>query len=84
MKELKLTLHPDKTFIGKIGKGFDFLGYRLTLSGLRVALETIRRFQHKLTVLYEQGADKNRIRKYVTNWKRWTYSGGLQLCIVGL
>lgn len=27
--ELKLDKYPDKTFIGKIEKGFDFLGYTL-------------------------------------------------------
>ena len=27
LNELKVEKHPDKTFIGRIAKGFDFLGY---------------------------------------------------------
>jgi hypothetical protein len=30
--ELKLEKHPDKTFIGRIEKGFDFLGYQFRRS----------------------------------------------------
>ena len=26
--DLRLATHPDKTFIGRIERGFDFLGYR--------------------------------------------------------
>ena len=79
LKDLELTLHPYKIYIGKVEKEFDFLGYRITLTGLRLACETIKRFQHKLTGLYEQGASKARIRQYVTNWTRWTCAGGLVL-----
>ena len=28
LDNLQLTLHPDKRYIGKTEKGFDFLGYR--------------------------------------------------------
>ncbi len=31
---LKLAQHPDKTFIGRICRGFDFLGYQFTPSGV--------------------------------------------------
>jgi len=34
LTELKLEKHPDKTYIGKIEKGFDFLGYRFEPRGL--------------------------------------------------
>ena len=30
LRGLRLEKHPDKTFIGRIEKGFDFLGYRVT------------------------------------------------------
>jgi len=33
LNELKVEKHPDKTFIGRIAKGFDFLGYSLSLRG---------------------------------------------------
>ncbi len=35
--ELKLEKHPDKTFIGRIEKGFDFLGYHFSPEGLSMA-----------------------------------------------
>jgi hypothetical protein len=36
LNELHQELHPDKTFIGRISRGFDFLGYRFapTLTGM--------------------------------------------------
>jgi hypothetical protein len=37
LTSLRLAKHPDKTFIGRIAKGFDFLGYHLSPDGLTVA-----------------------------------------------
>ena len=76
LAELKLDKHPDKTFIGRIGRGFDFLGYQFTPSGLGVAAKTIERFAERLTRLYEHGADAVRIGAYVRHWRRWV-TGGL-------
>ncbi len=36
--------HPDKIFIGRIGKGFDFLGYFFGTNGLSVVKKTIEQF----------------------------------------
>jgi len=36
MQKLKFKLAPDKTFIGKIIRGFDFLRYRFNHQGLIV------------------------------------------------
>jgi hypothetical protein len=33
-----LAVHPDKTFIGWVEPGFDFLGYDITPQGLRAGL----------------------------------------------
>ncbi len=41
LAELNLEKHPDKTYIGKIEKGFDFLGYRFEPRGLGLALGTV-------------------------------------------
>ena len=57
LAELKLAQHPDKTFVGRTSRGFDFLGYQFSPSGLGVAAKTIERFALRLTRLYEQGAD---------------------------
>ncbi len=55
---LCLEKHPDKTFIGKIERGFDFLGYHFSRHGLRVAEATIRRFVERATRLYERGREE--------------------------
>ena len=34
----------DKTFIGKIDRGFDFLGFRFSREGRRLAEKTVRKF----------------------------------------
>ena len=39
--ELRLEKHPNKTFIGRIEHGFDFLGYHFSPAGLTVAKKTI-------------------------------------------
>ncbi len=44
LAQLKVEKHPDKTFIGKVDRGFDFLGYHFTpraAYGLEVANKTI-------------------------------------------
>ena len=51
---LSLEKHPDKTFIGKIERGFDFLGYHFSPAGLTVAKQTIANFIAKASRLYEQ------------------------------
>jgi hypothetical protein len=42
---LLLEKHSDKTFIGRIEKGFDFLGYHFSPEGLSVAEKTIEKFR---------------------------------------
>ena len=69
---LKVEQHPDKTFIGRISRGFDFLGYRFRSDGLiGVARQTVERFVKRATRLYEQWADVKRIGEYVRRWLMW-------------
>jgi RNA-directed DNA polymerase len=51
---LKLAQAPDKTFIGRIEKGFDFLGYRFGSPHLAVAEKTISNAVNNVIQLYEQ------------------------------
>jgi hypothetical protein len=44
LHELRLEKHPDKTAIGRIEKGFDFLGFHFSPEGLSVAKKTIEKF----------------------------------------
>ena len=73
---LRLTLHPDKRFIGKTSKGFDFLGYHIRPSRkLRPAAQSIDRLTTRARRLHEQGADLQRLRRYVWRWYRWLHGG---------
>ena len=51
---MHLEKHPDKTFIGRIEKGFDFLGYHFGPEGLTLAAKTIEQFVERALRLYEQ------------------------------
>ena len=66
---LKLDQHPDKTFIGRTRRGFDFLGYQFSPAGLGVAAKTLDHFAERMTRLYEHGADAIRIGTYVWHWR---------------
>ena len=75
LAELKLQKHPDKPFIGRVSRGFDFLGYQFTPAGLEVAPRAVERCVERVSRLYEQGADLIRIETYVRRWQRWARSG---------
>jgi hypothetical protein len=80
---LKLQQHPDKTFIGKIEKGFDFLGYHFSRDALLIATKTVKKHVEKLLQLYEQ---QNKLKaspeelavvlgRYIQRWMRWCTAG---------
>ncbi|MDZ7870704.1 MAG: reverse transcriptase domain-containing protein [Rheinheimera sp.] len=48
LSELKLSKAPDKTFIGKVSKGFDFLGYRYDRASLKLAVKTLENMTRKM------------------------------------
>lgn len=73
MADLRVEKHPDKTFIGRISRGFDFLGYWFAPSGLGVARKTVVRCLEKVSRLYEQGASVGRIGKYLGRWWQWVH-----------
>ncbi len=76
---LRLEKHPDKTFIGRIERGFDFLGYHFGPAGLSVAEKTIDQFVERATRLYEQEPGEamasTRRGLYVQRWVGWAGSG---------
>jgi hypothetical protein len=55
MKDLKLSLHPTKTYIGKIPSGFNFLGFYMDDKKFLPSTESIRRMTERATAFYEQG-----------------------------
>ncbi len=76
---LCLEKHPDKTFIGRTEKGFDFLGYHFGPDGLSMAERTIERFVARALRLYEQEPGEafasSRFGLYVRRWVRWVQAG---------
>lgn len=76
---LRLAKHPDKTFIGRIARGFDFLGYHFSPEGLRVALKTLTNFVARVRQLYEQErgetSSSSPLGAYMRRWLQWVHAG---------
>ena len=53
LAKLHVEQHLDKTFIGRISRGFDFLGYAFTPAGLDAAPPTVERRVRRVPQLYE-------------------------------
>ncbi len=75
LAELGLEKARDKTFVGRVERGFDFLGYRFGPDGVRVAEATVGRFAERVSRLYERGADGVRIGEYARRWGAWVRAG---------
>jgi hypothetical protein len=75
LAELKLEQHPGKTFIGRVCRGFDLLGYLFTPAGLEVAPRAVEHCVERVFRLYEHGADLVHIGAYVRRWLCWARSG---------
>ncbi len=71
--------YPDKTFVGRIERGFDFLGYHFGPDGLSVAQKTVEQFVERAIRLYEQepreALASARLGSYVQRWVRWAGAG---------
>jgi hypothetical protein len=76
---LDLLKHPDKTFVGRTERGFDFLGYHFGPEGFTVAAETIEQFVARATRRYEpepgEACASARVGMYVRRWVRWAAAG---------
>ncbi len=76
---LRLEKHPDKTFIGRTEKGFDFLGYHFHPDGFSVAKKTVETFLARTIRLYEQEPGEpcgpSRLGAYVKHWAAWAKGG---------
>ena len=70
-----LRLHDNnKRFIGRIDKGFDFLGYYFYPGRrLRPSSKSLQRLTERAGRLYEQGAGFERLRLYVLRWTSWLW-----------
>ena len=67
--------NPDKTSIGRVERGFDFLGYHLAPGRLTLSRATVERFLERAHRLYEQERGKPegfpQLGAYVRRWIGW-------------
>jgi RNA-directed DNA polymerase len=80
LNKLKLEKHPDKTFIGRASRGFDFLGNHFAPGRLTLAATTIDAFHDICSRLYEQKrcrmpSGKAALEAYIKRWKVWAKGG---------
>jgi RNA-directed DNA polymerase len=77
--QLKVEQAPDKTYISKISKGFDFLGYQFGKEKITVSKRTLESHIRRLTQLYEQKRSHPNwmalLDDYRQRWVTWVYSG---------
>ena len=73
---LKLAKHPDKTAMGRVERGFDFLGYHFTPQGISLATQTLANCASKALRLYEQEPPHSRVRRLGEYLRRWHALGG--------
>lgn len=61
-----------KRFIGKVSKGFDFLGFHFNQTqGLSPSKTSWARLALAIRRLYEQGSDTGLIWQWCQNWRAW-------------
>ncbi len=75
LRALGLEKHPDKTTIGRIEKGFDFLGYRFSRQPIGLAEKTIQHMMNQWHRLYEQKKTASPENANAVDpgayWRRW-------------
>jgi hypothetical protein len=76
---LGLDKHPEKMFICRVERGFDFLGYHFSTAGLPVARQTVINFIEKASRLYEQSrcapSGVSPLEMYARRWLSWLEDG---------
>jgi RNA-directed DNA polymerase len=78
LTKLKLKMHPDKTFLGCIKKGFDFLGVHFG-DEPKMSKTSLENYRSKLAQRYAQGASAACIGHYIARWTSWC-AGVLKCC----
>ena len=79
LESLKVEKHPDKTFIGRVAHGFEFMGYRFDSESGRTGVDICAQSWHnhfkRMETLESEGADAERLAKYQHFWWQWVHSG---------
>ena len=74
-------VHPDKTQLGRLEKGFDWLGLWYAPEGPRIAPRALENHRARMTRLYEQARHQHlstadteaRVREYEVRWMTWAH-----------
>ena len=74
LDELRLTIRPEKTFVGRNQKGFDLLGYYVTLKGLSPSQKTQEKALENAKLRHAQGGHKS-LQEYLQRWRTWAHAG---------
>lgn len=73
LSKLKLKMHPDKTYLGAMKKGFNFLGVHFGAQP-EISKTSLEKHHVKIAQRYAQGASEASIGKYVARWTSWCRS----------
>ncbi|CAI1689238.1 Retron-type reverse transcriptase [Serratia fonticola] len=83
-EKLSFHQHPDKTYVGQLAKGFDWMGAQLGRAGLQgIAPRALTNHRTKVRRLYEQTRSlpvaerARRVSNYLRRWEIW------RRCLVG-
>ena len=74
LDELRLSLRPEKTFVGRNQKGFDLLGYHITLQGFSPSQKTQEKALKNAKYRHAQGGKKS-LLEYLNRWRTWVHAG---------
>lgn len=71
---LRLSLRHEKTFMGRSQRGFDLLGYTITLRGFLPSQKTQGRAIEVAKRRYAQGGHRS-LQMYLNRWRTWVHAG---------
>lgn len=74
LTQLRLSLRPEKTFVGRNLKGFDLLGYHIAPDQVSASQRTIDKAFENAKRRYAQGGNLS-LAKYLKRWKTWIHAG---------
>jgi RNA-directed DNA polymerase len=81
LNRLKLKMHPDKTYLGWIKKGFDFLGVHFSDTPT-ISKTSLENHHTKLAQRYAQGASNACIGNYTARRHNLKFLGAAIFCVV--
>ena len=76
LDNLGLNISIEKTSMGRIEKGFSFLGMNFKpQQNLSLSKATLTRYKNRFSRLYEQNKSDSKVESYVTRFITWAKSG---------